>query len=126
MLKCCGKLIKPKRFTFTDENGLHVLKLGYCNNLKCGILAIEIEKVSLFGRTEKITLRGKRADNFLEENEHKLLKSNNYRQYKKNTAKGFHYCNTFWDLKRNKIRQEIRELATDRLISREDTDLIAV
>ena len=54
------------------------------------------------------------------------MKEPNYRQYRKNTAKGFHYCNTYWDLKKNKIRVETRELATDRLVCRDELDLIAV
>jgi len=126
LFKCCGRPIKPKRFTFTDEDGLKVLKVGYCKNLNCAILVLEMEKISVFGRSEKTTLRGKRAHRFLEENKDRLQETKVHREYRKNTAKGFHYSNTFWDLKKNKIRQEVRELATDRLISREDTDLIAV
>ncbi len=126
MLKCCGRLVRPKRFMFTDEEGLHVLKVGYCSNSSCKVLLLEMEKISVLGRIEKQILRGKRAVNFLEENQHRLVEAKKHRQYRKNTAKGFHYCNTFWDLKRNKIRQEVRELATNRLISREDLDLIAV
>ena len=126
MLKCCGRLIRPKRFSFTDEEGLKVLKIGYCNNPGCGILVIELERVSILGRVKKETLRGKKAQRFLEENKDKMQETKVYRQPRKNTAKGFHYSKIFWDLKKNKIRQEIRELATDRLISREDFDLIAV
>jgi len=123
VLKCCGKPIKTKRFAFDDEDGRKVLKFGYCNNSKCGILVIEIENLTLFGRVAKKTLRGKKALNFLEENEKKLLQIKSCRQRRKNTAKGFHYCNSFWDLKRNLIRMEIRELATDRLIKREEKPL---
>ncbi len=126
MLKCCGRFIKPKRFSFTDEDGLHILKIGHCVNLECAALVVQAEKINVFGRSEKQTLRGKKARKFLEDNQHKLLNTKKYRQYRENTAKGFHYCNTFWDLKRNRIRQEVRELATDRLISRKDSDLIAV
>lgn len=126
MLKCCGRLVRPKRYSFTDQDGLHVLKVGTCSNSNCGAFLLEIEKVSIFGRTEKNVLRGKRALRFLEENKQRIREEKNFRQYKENTAKGFHYSNTFWDLKRNKIRQEVRELATDRLISREESDLIAV
>lgn len=126
VLKCCGRLIKPKRYTFTDEEGMHVLRAGKCLNESCAALVIEIEKISVFGRAEKFVLRGKKAKCFLEENRHRLLESKKYRNYKENTARGFHYCNSFWDLKKNKIRQEVRELATDRLISREEKDLLAV
>ena len=123
MLKCCGKPIKAKRFAFDDDEGRKVLKMGYCNNSKCGILVIEYENFTLWGRVQKQTLRGKKAERFLEENEEKLMAAKNHTQYRKNTAKGFHYCNSYWDLKRNIIRMEVRELATDRLIKREEKRL---
>ena len=124
MLKCCGRLIKPKRFTFTDDDGLKVVKVGFCANLKCGIPVIELENVNFFGRIQKQTLRGKKARNFLKENKEKFKKEQKFMQYRKNTAKGFHYCNTYWDLKQNKLKLEHRELATNRLIKRETLDLI--
>ncbi|HSA05947.1 MAG TPA: hypothetical protein P5556_02075 [Candidatus Gastranaerophilales bacterium] len=124
MLKCCGKQIKPKRFSFTDDDGLKVLKIGYCRNSSCGILVIEIESITLFGKVQKETLRGKKALRYIEDNKHKLLETKRHRQYRNNTAKGFCYSNTYWDLKKNKIRLERRELATDRLISKEEIDLI--
>jgi len=123
MLKCCGRLIKPKRFTFTDDDGLKVVRVGFCSNPNCAIPVIEIEKLSLFGRTGKQTLRGKRARNFLEANRIKFIEDKRYRQFKPNTAKGFHYSTSFWDFKENKIKIEHRELATDRLVKRETLDL---
>ncbi len=126
LLKCCGKIIKPRRFTFTDDDGLKIMKIGKCNNPKCNITVIEVESVNLFGRVKSEILRGKKANKYLEENKYRLVEQKNHRQYKPNTAKGFHYSNSYWDLKKNKIRVERRELGTDRLISREDFDLIAV
>ena len=126
VLKCCGRLIRPKRFSFTDEEGLKILKIGYCSNPGCGALVIELERVSIFGRVSTETLRGKRARRFLEENKDKLQETKTYRQPKKNTAKGFHYSKVYWDFKKNKIRMEVRELATDRLVSREEKELKAV
>ncbi len=123
MLKCCGRLIKPKRFTYTDEDGLKVVRVGFCSNHKCGIPVIEIEGLSLFGRVKKQTLRGKRAKNYLEANRAKFVEEKRYRQYRENTAKGFHYSTSYWDLKENKIKVEQRELATDRLIKRETLEL---
>lgn len=123
MLKCCGRLIKPKRFTYTDTDGLKVVKIGFCTNPNCGIPVLEVENVSLFGRTNTLTLRGKRAKNFLEENKLKFIEEKKHRQYKENTAKGFHYSNSYWDLKDNKIKIEHRELATNRLIKREVLEL---
>ena len=123
MLKCCGGLIRPKRFTFTDDDGLKVVKIGFCSNPDCGIPVLEVESVSLFGRVKKEEYRGKRAKKFLEANKVKFLEEKQYRQYKQNTAKGFHYSNSYWDLKDNKIKVEYRELATDRLVKRETLEL---
>lgn len=123
MLKCCGRIIRPKRFTYTDADGLKVVKVGFCTNPNCAIPVLEIESVSLFGRTSAVLLRGKRARNFLEENKLKFLEEKQHKQYKQNTAKGFHYSNSYWDLKDNKIKIEHRELATNRLIKREVLEL---
>jgi hypothetical protein len=123
MLKCCGRLIKPKRFTFRNEHGLVILRTGHCSNPACGALIAEIENVNLFGRAEKTLLRGKKAMQFLKENEHKLVNFKQSRQYKQNTAKGFHYSKSYWDLKKNLVVIEMRELATDRLVKREEKRL---
>ena len=121
-MKCCGRLLKPKRFCYTDDEGLKTVKVAECNNLKCCVRVVEIEKISLFGRTEKQTLRGKKADKFLEANETRFLKE--FRVPRGNTAKGYHYCNTFWDLKKNKIKMQMKELTTDRTISSEEKELL--
>lgn len=123
MLKCCGRLIKPKRFTYRDDDGLKVVKVGFCANENCAIPVIEVESVSIFGRVKKHSLRGKKARNFLSENRVKFLEEKRHLQYKENTAKGFHYSTSYWDLKENKIKIEHRELATDRLIKRESLEL---
>lgn len=123
MLKCCGRLIKPKRYRFQNEEGLVVLRTGYCTNPACKALVVEVETVNLFGRTQKYCLRGKKAYNYLMENKHRFTESKYYRNYKENTAKGFHYSKSFWDLKKNLIVIEMRELATDRLVKREKKEL---
>lgn len=125
MLKCCGRPIRARRLVFADEDGLKVLKVGKCTNEACKVLVVEIENITLFGRIERKLLRGKRALRFLMENEDKIVNYKRYVQYQKNTAKGFHYSNSFWDVKKNRVVIEMRELATDRLIKREEKNLIA-
>lgn len=123
ILRCCDKPIKAKRLKAYTNEGLKVFKVGKCNNHKCKCLNVTIETTSLWGRTSKAYYRGKKAQSKFDEYKIYLVPDKKEKQYKKNTAKGFHYCNTFWDLKKNRIRQDVRELATDRLISRSEDDL---
>ena len=109
-MKCCNKLIKPRRYTFEEDGKSFVIKTGNCINPKCGLLILEVEEISIFGRCKKQTLKGKKAKAFWAEKEAKILFNPKHKQYKKNTAKGFHYLDG-----RN---QAIKELSTDRKVEK--------
>ena len=107
-MRCCNKLIKPRRYTFEEDGKKFVIKLGNCINPKCRLLILEIEEISIFGRCKKKTLKGKKAKAFWEEKEAKIFFNPKHKQYKKNTAKGFNYLDG--------REQAIKELSTDRKV----------
>lgn len=115
-LNCCGKVIKPYRQkVFTDE-GIKIFKSGKCNNKDCRCFNLIIETVDLFGRAKENYFRGKKALREIEKHKAFLIEHQQYRRYKKNTAKGIHYACPGFNKKENKFIQEIRELSTDRKI----------
>lgn len=131
MLKCCGRILKPKLLAFSDNEGLKSLKVATCTNENCLTLVVEITKINLFGRTETTTLRGKKAKNYLDENRGRIVEAyKRFRQSKKDTAKGFFYACPEHDLLANVYtgKQERRALSTDYLDGKNDveTNILAV
>ena len=67
-MDCCGRPVRLKRFSFFGPGGLEVIKIGYCRNKNCQVLVLQRETVSLWGRLNVETYRGKQARRFLLEN----------------------------------------------------------
>ena len=122
-LNCCNKLIKPKAAKANTLEGLKIFKYGHCPNPKCNGFNLIIETILLFGRTKEEYLRGKKAVRELEKYTNRV-ETVKKREYRKNTAKGFNYAKSGFS--KGKEVQETRELATDRLLSRNEIELIAV
>jgi len=123
-LNCCGNLIKPTRKKIDTEDGTKIFKFGYCNNHKCKCFNLIIETINIFGRATETKLKGKRAKKELEDHK-SLFDFKPQKQYKKNTAKGFHYAKFEYNVKEKKYIQAIRELSTDRKVETFSSELIA-
>ena len=123
VLSCCGKVIKPHRQKVFTDDGMKIFKSGKCNNPKCQCFNLIIETVNLFGELKELYFRGKKAIRELKKYKYALMEYKQYKRYKKNTAKGFHYAKPGFNRKEKKYVQEVRELATDRKIGFVETEL---